>query len=116
MRSTRLDVPFVCMTLTITMLSTMPSLAAAGAGDVTATDSTGPKRADRQNGNASFYAGHLTGRRTASGERYDPAAMTAAHRSLPMGTRLRVTNPKNDKSVVVTVNDRGRLPRGRVVK
>lgn len=58
-------------------------------------------------GNASFYGHHLDGRRTASGERYDPEALTAAHRTLPLGTKLKVVNPKNDRSVVVTVNDRG---------
>jgi rare lipoprotein A (peptidoglycan hydrolase) len=58
-------------------------------------------------GNASFYSHHLAGNRTASGERYDPAALTAAHRTLPLGTHLKVVNPQNDRSVVVTVNDRG---------
>lgn len=58
-------------------------------------------------GNASFYAHRFAGRKTASGDRYDPAALTAAHRTLPMGTRLKVVNPKNDQSVIVTVNDRG---------
>lgn len=66
-------------------------------------------------GVASFYAHFLSGRRTASGERYDPDAMTAAHRSLPMGTRLKVVNPKNDRSVVVTVNDRGPVPKNRMI-
>ncbi len=58
-------------------------------------------------GDASFYGHHLDGRKTASGERYDPDALTAAHRTLPLGTKLKVVNPKNDRSVVVTVNDRG---------
>ncbi len=69
----------------------------------------------RQTGVASFYSHHLSGRRTASGERYDPNALTAAHRTLPMGTRVRVVNPKNDRSVVVTVNDRGPVPKNRVM-
>ena len=68
-----------------------------------------------QRGNASFYSKHLDGRRTASGEKYDPTALTAAHRTLPMGTKVRVVNPKNDRSVVVTVNDRGPVPKNRVI-
>ena len=69
----------------------------------------------KQGGNASFYAKHLSGRRTASGESYDPGALTAAHRTLPMGTKVRVVNPKNDRSVVVTVNDRGPVAKNRVI-
>lgn len=69
----------------------------------------------RQHGNASFYSKHLSGRRTASGERYDPKALTAAHRTLPIGTQVKVVNPKNDRSVVVTVNDRGPVPKNRMI-
>lgn len=58
-------------------------------------------------GEASYYGDELAGRPTASGERFDPARMTAAHRTLPMGTRLRITNVRNGESVVVRVNDRG---------
>jgi rare lipoprotein A len=53
------------------------------------------------------------GRRTASGERMNPNAMTAAHRSLAFGTRIKVTNTRNGKSVVVRINDRGPFVRGR---
>jgi len=66
-------------------------------------------------GSASYYAAKFNGRRTASGERFDNAAMTAAHRSLPFGTKLRVTNPSNGRSVVVRVNDRGPFTRGRLI-
>ncbi len=52
------------------------------------------------------------GRHTASGERFDPQAMTAAHRTLPFGTRLNVTNPRTGKSVVVVINDRGPFVQG----
>ncbi len=69
----------------------------------------------RQHGSASFYAKHFDGKKTASGERYDPQAMTAAHRTLPLGTQVRVVNPKNDKSVVVTVNDRGPVSKHRMI-
>lgn len=65
-----------------------------------------------QCGKASWYA---LGSRTASGERMNPSAMTAAHRSLPFGTKVRVTNKRNGKSVVVRINDRGPFIRGRIL-
>jgi peptidoglycan lytic transglycosylase len=66
-------------------------------------------------GTASFYAHKFHGHKTASGEIYDENDLTAAHRTLPFGTRVRVTNMKNDRSVVVTVNDRGPHNRHRVI-
>jgi len=63
-------------------------------------------------GLASFY-GNESGRQTASGQRFDQNALTCAHRSLPFGTKLRVTH--GDRSVIVTVNDRGPFVRGRVL-
>src|ERR1700709_1165558 len=63
-------------------------------------------------GMASFY-GNESGSKTASGRRFNQTAMTAAHRSLPFGTKLRVTH--GDRSVVVTINDRGPFVRGRVL-
>lgn len=68
--------------------------------------------ASAQCGAASWYA--LTSK-TASGERMNPAAMTAAHRSLPFGTRIKVVNKANGKSVVVRINDRGPFAKGRVL-
>ncbi|EXL01395.1 lipoprotein [Aquamicrobium defluvii] len=68
--------------------------------------------ASTQCGRASWYALHS---KTASGERMNPAALTAAHRTLPFGTRLKVTNKKNGKSVVVRINDRGPFVKGRVL-
>ena len=65
-----------------------------------------------QCGSASWYA--LTSK-TASGERMNPAAMTAAHRSLPFGSKVVVTNQRNGKSVVVRINDRGPFIKGRVI-
>ena len=59
---------------------------------------------------ASYYQ---SGYRTASGERFNPNGFTAAHRSLPFGTRLQVTNPRTGRSVVVRINDRGPFVRGR---
>lgn len=66
-------------------------------------------------GEASYYGHELAGNRTASGERFNPQALTAAHRSLPMGTKLRVTNTGNGKSVVVRINDRGPFAKARIL-
>ncbi|WP_447757975.1 septal ring lytic transglycosylase RlpA family protein [Sphingopyxis fribergensis] len=66
-------------------------------------------------GMASYYGNELAGNRTASGERFDPGQLTAAHRSLPFGTMVRVTNTSNGDSVVVRINDRGPFSRGRVI-
>lgn len=63
-------------------------------------------------GGASWYAAHS---KTASGERMNPSRLTAAHRSLAFGTKLKVTNMRNGSSVVVRVNDRGPFIRGRVL-
>lgn len=68
-----------------------------------------------QVGLASFYAHAFHGRRTASGVPYDMNALTCAHPSAPFGTRLRVTDLENGRSVVVTVNDRGPFAGGRVI-
>lgn len=87
-----------------------------GAVDITAIDS--PTQAEGQSlgsGVASFYASKFHGRRTASGQTFDNGGLTAAHRTLPFGSQLRVTNPANGRSVVVTVNDRGPFTRGRTI-
>lgn len=68
--------------------------AAAAAGDV-------------MEGKVAYYGRKFNGRRTASGERFDSSALTMAHKTLPFGTRVKVTNLKNKRSVVVRVNDRG---------
>lgn len=66
-------------------------------------------------GVASYYGRKFHGRRTASGETFDMNQMTAAHRTLPFGSKLRVTNPANGRSVVVRVNDRGPFHGNRVI-
>ena len=68
-----------------------------------------------QSGVASWYGGKFHGRKTASGERYNQNALTAAHRSLPFGTRVRVTNTSNGNTVIVRINDRGPFVGGRVI-
>jgi rare lipoprotein A len=65
-------------------------------------------------GMASYY-GSESGSQTASGQRFNPSAMTAAHRTLPFGTKVRVTNKHNGRSVIVTINDRGPFIRGRII-
>ena len=65
-----------------------------------------------QSGIASYY---WEGRSTASGERFNPNGMTAAHPTLPFGTHVRVTNKRNGRTVVVRINDRGPFVRGRVI-
>jgi len=66
-------------------------------------------------GVASYYGAELAGRRTASGERFNPTELTAAHRTLPFGTRIKVTNPGNGQSVVVRINDRGPFHGNRLI-
>lgn len=68
-----------------------------------------------ETGQASYYADGYHARPTASGELYQSTENTAAHRTLPFGTLVRVTNLKNGKSVVVRVNDRGPFVRGRII-
>lgn len=64
---------------------------------------------------ASFYGDKFHGKKTASGEIYNMWDLTCAHKTLPFGTKLKVTNLKNKKSVVVRVNDRGPFVRGRII-
>lgn len=68
-----------------------------------------------ERGKASFYGDQFNGRKTASGEIFNNSKMTAAHRTHPFGTRLKVTNIKNNKSVIVTVNDRGPVKSERLI-
>ena len=66
-------------------------------------------------GKASYYASKFQGRKTASGEPYDQSKLTAAHRKLPFGTTVKVTNLQNGRSVTVRVNDRGPYIKGRII-
>ena len=68
-----------------------------------------------ETGLASVYAGAHDGHATASGQLYDKAKLTAAHKTLPFGTKVKVTNPKNNKSVILLVNDRGPVQGGRIL-
>ena len=92
-----------------------PVAASAGAVDLGAIEpATEAAGSEIGAGVASWYGSEFAGRRTASGERFDPASYTAAHRTLPFGSRVRVTNASG-KSVVVRINDRGPFHGGRVI-
>lgn len=69
----------------------------------------------RMSGMASYYGLGFHGKKTASGERFNMYKLTAAHKSLPFGTRVRVTNLDNNKSVIVRINDRGPYAKGRII-
>ncbi len=68
-----------------------------------------------EKGYASYYANKFQGRKTASGQRYDKRKLTAAHRDFAFGTQVKVTNLKNKRSVIVTINDRGPFIKKRVI-
>jgi len=72
-------------------------------------------KAQTQTGKASFYSNAFEGSPTASGEKYQASKLTAAHKTLPFGTIVKVTNLANNESVEVTVNDRGPYAKGRVI-
>lgn len=74
-----------------------------------------PRQPPAQSGAASWYGEAFAGRPTASGEPFDPAALTAAHPSLPFGSRVRVTRPESGASIVVRINDRGPYSGGRII-
>jgi rare lipoprotein A len=93
---------------TVAIIQTLEELAPAEAVPQLAIDESIASDAEHVgNGEASYYGRELAGNRTASGERFNPQALTAAHRTLPLGSKLRVTNKSNGKSVVVRINDRG---------
>jgi len=69
----------------------------------------------KKNAHASYYADKFTGRRTASGKIFDNKKYTAAHRKFPFGTKLRITNEANGKSVIVEVTDRGPFTKGKEI-
>jgi len=79
-----------------------------------ASDIASAQSARQFSGVAAFYSTDYSGK-TACGERYDPKKLTAAHRSLPFGTRLRIMDPRSQRSVVVVVNDRGPFTKGRIL-
>ena len=94
----------------------LPSEAEEGAVDISAIEPPiQPATQTLGSGMASFYGRRFAGRPTASGEAFDPTQLTAAHRTLPFGSLVRVTNPRNGRSVVVRINDRGPFHGRRVI-
>ena len=91
------------------------SLALMLAMPAVAQDQIGGGETEIGNGTASYYGRELAGNRTASGERFDPDQMTAAHPTLAFGSKVRVTNLSNGQSVIVRVNDRGPFGGRRVI-
>jgi rare lipoprotein A len=87
---------------------------AAPAASVPATSTAAAAAMAGESGKLAWYGKKFAGRKTASGERFNPEAMTMAHKTLPFGTRVKVTNPANKKSVTVRVNDRGPTQADRV--
>ena len=97
----------------------IPAAPAAVAPLAPAADTTTPAQPRdqiyRETGTASWYGGDLHGRLTASGEIFDMNGVSAAHRTLPLGTAIRVTNLENFRSITVRINDRGPLVRARIL-
>ena len=95
--------------LGLMLCSAHPLKAKERALETTSTSSeTVDDNAEGVEGLAAFYANRYNNRRTASGQRYNPAKLTAAHPTLPLGTKVKVINLANNKEVIVTVNDRCR--------
>lgn len=90
-------------------------LVLAGCGSTPKSGGGAVASGHSESGQASYYGNEFHGRKTANGERFDQGKLTAAHRTLPFGTRVKVTNTQNGKSVVVRVNDRGPFVKGRVI-
>ncbi len=106
-------------TINVAAAAFVPS---AGMVDVTKIDPVDePASPDASTGRtigggiASYYGAELAGHRTANGERFNPGELTAAHRTLPFGSRVRVTNAGTGKSVIVRINDRGPFARARII-
>ena len=104
MRSHRLLGILLGCTLTLVIVSAESSAQQKAAKANKAATSAAAKE---ETGSAVFYSDKLVGRPLTSGEKYDKNALTAAHRTLPLGTMVKVSNLKNSKSVVVRINDRG---------
>lgn len=100
-RSRRIHAGFASILLTATLAFSAVPIEASASG--------------QQVGTASWYGPGFHGKKTASGKRFNQQALTAAHRSLPLGTRAKVTNLRNGKVVMVTINDRGPHSGGRII-
>jgi peptidoglycan lytic transglycosylase len=109
----------------ISQVLVVAAVAVTAVGSAAAANESSPSQQDAdgsavsarplQRGQASWYGSFHEGRRTANGETFRSAAMTAAHRTLPFGTRVRVTREGTGRSVVVRINDRGPFVKGRII-
>jgi len=99
-----------------TLVSSALIVATLMTGLMTSIDTLAASRGgSTQSGKASYYHDRFHGRKTASGAAYNKNALSAAHKTLPLGTQVRVTDARSGKSVVVRINDRGPYARGRVI-
>ena len=110
---------FTINTLVVIFISTLmlgcSSVKPTSGSDQPTTTSSVDRIGYVETGKASFYADKHQSKKTASGELYDQKLNTAAHRTLPFGTTVRVTNMQNGKSVVVKINDRGPFIKNRIL-
>lgn len=97
------------------LLALVAMLLLAGCAGRGAPGISGTSMVGSEEGIASYYGDRYHGRQTASGERFDQRGLTAAHRTLPFGTRVRVIHLDNGRETVVRINDRGPFVRGRVI-
>ena len=105
--------------LTVLMMLTMSFSMIAATKKTTVKKTSGTKKTVSskvyQTGTASFYGGKWHGKKTANGEIFNTYSLTAAHKTLPFNTRVRVTNLNNGKSVIVRINNRGPYSKGRII-
>ena len=94
--------------------ASQPAAAPAAAATAAAAPAVAASADSADSGKLAWYGRKFAGRRTASGEAYNPDALTMAHKTLPFGTRVKVTNTSNQKSVTLRVNDRGPTAADRV--
>lgn len=95
--------------------NTKPSARPSASSSVKKSTSSSARAGATYTGKASYYADKFHGRTTASGAKYDKKKLTAAHKTLPFGTVVEVTNMANNKKVTVTINDRGPFVAGRII-
>ncbi len=104
----------VCLATALGLVASALIVASAGCAAKTSPRSTAPGGRP-QTGVASWYGPKFHGRTTANGERYNMMDLTAAHKTLPFGTFVHVTNRSNNRTIVVRINDRGPFVRGRII-
>ncbi|WP_048922294.1 septal ring lytic transglycosylase RlpA family protein [Rufibacter radiotolerans] len=98
-------IPLYCLLAALAFFTTNCTSSAPAFGD----------RGYKETGKASYYSDKLKGNKMANGDRYQPGKLTAAHKKLPFGTKVKVTNPSNGKSVKVKITDRGPFTPGRII-